>query len=155
MPNDPLARYHFADDHGHPLGNCIEYRNLLAENERLRSIGCVPFSIHKAPPPGWKYLGRMPIGEAYQHKATSLTVISSIDTIENENGTSKVLHVSVSRKSRLPSWDDLKRAKNTFIGLDVDAYHVIPKADDHVNLHNYCMHLWSEWNEKMGGIHAR
>lgn len=45
-------------------------------------IGCVPFSIHKVPPPGWKYLGRMPIGEAYQHKATSLTVISSIDTIE-------------------------------------------------------------------------
>ena len=52
-------------------------------------IGCVPFSIHKVPPTGWKYLGRMPIGEAYQHKATSLTVISSIDTIENGNGTSK------------------------------------------------------------------
>lgn len=95
-------------------------------------IGCVPFSIHKTPPPGWKYLGRMPIGEAYQHKATSL----------------KVLHVSVSRKSRLPSWDDLKRAKNTFMGLDVDAYHVIPKADDHVNLHNYCMHLWAEWRQE-------
>lgn len=111
-------------------------------------IGCVPFSIHKVPPPGWKYLGRMPIGETYQHKATSLTVISSIDTIENGNGTSKVLHVSVSRKSRLPSWDDLKRAKNTFMGLDVDAYHVIPKADDHVNLHNYCMHLWAEWRQE-------
>lgn len=37
MPNDPLARYHFTDDHGHPLENCIEYRDLLAENERLRS----------------------------------------------------------------------------------------------------------------------
>lgn len=35
--NDPLARYNFTDDHGHPLGNCIEYRDLLAENERLRS----------------------------------------------------------------------------------------------------------------------
>ena len=87
----------------------------------------------------------MPIGEAYQHKATSLTVISSIDTIENRNDILNVLHVSVSRKSRLPSWEDLKRAKNTFMGLDVDAYHVIPKADDHVNLHNYCMHLWAEW----------
>ena len=37
MPNDPLARYHFTDDHGHPLENCVEYRELLAENERLRS----------------------------------------------------------------------------------------------------------------------
>lgn len=37
MPNNPLARYHFVDDHGHPLENCFEYRELLAENERLRS----------------------------------------------------------------------------------------------------------------------
>lgn len=29
MPNDPLARYHFTDDHGHPLENCVEYRELL------------------------------------------------------------------------------------------------------------------------------
>lgn len=36
MPNDPLARYHFTDDHGHQLENCVEYRELLAENERLR-----------------------------------------------------------------------------------------------------------------------
>lgn len=36
MPNDPLAKYHFTDDHGHPLENCVEYRELLAENELLR-----------------------------------------------------------------------------------------------------------------------
>lgn len=36
MPNDPLDRYHFRDDHGHPLENCVEYRELLAENELLR-----------------------------------------------------------------------------------------------------------------------
>lgn len=35
MPNDPLARYHFTDEIGHPLENCVEYRELLAENERL------------------------------------------------------------------------------------------------------------------------
>lgn len=34
--NNPLARYHFVDDHGHPLENCVEYRKLLAEVERLR-----------------------------------------------------------------------------------------------------------------------
>lgn len=37
MPNNPLARYYFVDDHGHPLENCVEYRELLAEVERLRS----------------------------------------------------------------------------------------------------------------------
>lgn len=34
--NNPLARYHFVDDHGHPLEKCIEYLELLAEVERLR-----------------------------------------------------------------------------------------------------------------------
>ena len=34
--NNPLARYHFVDDHGHQLENCVEYRELLAEVERLR-----------------------------------------------------------------------------------------------------------------------
>ena len=34
--NNPIARYHFTDDHGHPLENCVEYRQLLAEVERLR-----------------------------------------------------------------------------------------------------------------------
>ena len=34
--NNPLARYRFVDDHGHLLENCVEYRELLAEVERLR-----------------------------------------------------------------------------------------------------------------------
>ena len=34
--NNPLARYHFVDDHGHQLENCVEYRELLTEVERLR-----------------------------------------------------------------------------------------------------------------------
>ena len=34
--NNPLARYHVVDDHGHLLENCVEYRELLAEVERLR-----------------------------------------------------------------------------------------------------------------------
>lgn len=34
--NNPLARYPFTNDHGPPLENCVEYRELLAEVERLR-----------------------------------------------------------------------------------------------------------------------
>ena len=28
--NDPLAKYNFRDEHGHPLGNCIEYQRILS-----------------------------------------------------------------------------------------------------------------------------
>ena len=52
------------------------------------------------------------------------------------------LHVSVSRRSRLPSYDDLKKIKRDFIGDDRAAYQAFPKASEHVNLHEFCLHLW-------------
>jgi hypothetical protein len=33
--NDPLAKYNFHDDHGHPLENCQEYTYLRAANAKL------------------------------------------------------------------------------------------------------------------------
>lgn len=63
-------------------------------------------------------------------------------TIEHHNG-QDWLHVSVSRRSRLPSYDDLKKIKHDFIGDDRAAYQAFPKASEHVNLHEFCLHLWS------------
>lgn len=77
-------------------------------------------------------------------EASSLTVLSSLDRMNNN---ALVLHVSVSRMNKLPTWEDLKCVKNVFMGRDVDAFHVIPKASDHVNLHNYTMHIWTPWKE--------
>ncbi len=51
-------------------------------------------------------------------------------------------HVSVSRKSRTPSYEDMCWVKANFWG-DEDAVmqlHV-PKLD-HVNCHEHCLHLW-------------
>jgi hypothetical protein len=52
-------------------------------------------------------------------------------------------HVSCSRRSRLPSWEDLRRIKDEFIGPDRDAIQLLPRAEKHVNIHNFCLHLWS------------
>lgn len=51
-------------------------------------------------------------------------------------------HVSVSRRSRIPSYDDMCRMKDAFWGKDdcVMQLHV-PEAD-HVNCCEYCLHLW-------------
>jgi len=53
------------------------------------------------------------------------------------------LHVSVSRRKYIPSYADLADVKATFIGPDRQAVQLFPRADRHVNLHEYCLHLWA------------
>ena len=101
------------------------------------------------PPKDWKYVGTAltDAGDCavYKHKSSTLTVMRSIDDLGDGK---PVLHVSVSRKNKLPSWEDLKRCKTIFMGADVDAYHVIPKATDYVNMNQNTMHLWAPWEER-------
>ena len=96
----------------------------------------------KNTPVGYQYEGDGFGAAIYRNKAQGLLVLVSLSMMENGE---HFLHVSVSRKSRLPSWDDLKRVKNAFIGEDREAVHVLPKQSDYINLHPYCLHLWSEW----------
>jgi hypothetical protein len=53
------------------------------------------------------------------------------------------LHVSCSRRDRLPDWADLRLIKHTFIGDDRVALQVLPREHDYVNIAPRCMHLWS------------
>jgi hypothetical protein len=51
------------------------------------------------------------------------------------------LHVSVSRPDRLPSYLDMKQVHAVFIG-DRFAYSVWAPPDEHVSIHDNCLHLW-------------
>ena len=101
----------------------------------------VPYKL-TVTPPGFRDEGVFAESAIiYRNKAQGLLVLASIATLE---GGKKVLHISLSRRSRLPSWDDVKRVKEAFLGSEREAYHVLPKQSDYVNLHPYCLHLWSE-----------
>lgn len=52
------------------------------------------------------------------------------------------VHLSVSRPTRLPSWEDLKQVKDLFIGRDKMAFQALPPASEYVNVHQNCLHLW-------------
>ena len=41
-----------------------------------------------------------------------------------------------------PSYDDLTRIKRDFIGEDKKAVLVLPEKENHVNIHDYCLHLF-------------
>lgn len=52
------------------------------------------------------------------------------------------MHVSCSRPSSLPTWDDLRMVKDTFIG-DRKAIQILPAQAEYVNLHPNVLHLWA------------
>lgn len=52
------------------------------------------------------------------------------------------LHISFSRKSKMPTYADLQLVKREFIGNDKKAIMVFPKEENYVNIHPNCLHLW-------------
>lgn len=60
----------------------------------------------------------------------------------------KWLHLSFSRPSVIPMYDDMTRCKDTFIGRDRKAYLILPEQNKHISTMDYCLHLWSCMEEK-------
>lgn len=52
------------------------------------------------------------------------------------------LHLSVSLKKRMPTYEELKLVKKIFIGPDRQAIQLFPREVKHINIHEYCLHLW-------------
>lgn len=52
------------------------------------------------------------------------------------------VHVSLSRRDRLPSYDDLALVKRAFLGPDTRAIQLFVPEAEHVNRHRFCLHLW-------------
>jgi hypothetical protein len=52
------------------------------------------------------------------------------------------LHVSFSYKNKMPTYEDMTFIKRIFIGDDRKAIMVFPEKENHVSIHNYCLHFW-------------
>lgn len=64
---------------------------------------------------------------------------------ENHGGR-MVRHVSVSRDDRYPSWDEIKNVRAAFFEDSQYVAQFLPPAEQFVNLHNFCFHLWAKAN---------
>jgi hypothetical protein len=76
--------------------------------------------------------------------ADGLAVIRSIDPTPH----GELLHASVSRRDRYPSWDEIHAVRDIVFPKDVDVMMMLPRAGDYVNVHPNCFHLWQtpkEW----------
>ena len=106
----------------------------------------------KEPESHWRELKPMefPPGNiaarSWSHKIIQdMHVMRSRSILENGE---EWIHISVSRSDRLPSWVELVKIRDEFLGEMKEAYHVIPSKDDYVNVHRYCLHIWSPMNGK-------
>lgn len=75
---------------------------------------------------------------AFYSKKNGVQVIVSTERHLDE----RWLHVSLSKRNRLPSWKNLKEVKDIFIGYDKKAIMVLPEDSEYVNFHPYCLHLF-------------
>jgi len=51
-------------------------------------------------------------------------------------------HVSVSRRDRAPTWDEMCQVKAFFFAPEERVVQYHPKESEYVNLHPNCLHLW-------------
>jgi len=89
-------------------------------------------------PRGWRLVEDGLDGASYK-SATGLGAILSGAT---ELDGKRWLHLSVSRKDRVPSWDDLRTAKEALLG-DRYAVLVFPPRRYYVNLHRTVLHVFA------------
>jgi hypothetical protein len=52
-------------------------------------------------------------------------------------------HVSVSLPDRCPKWEEMCLIKSLFFGDDIIVVQYHPPKSEYVNLHPFCLHLWS------------
>lgn len=88
-------------------------------------------------PADWALIGRGDDGGKW-----AKGVLSVVASVARELDGKLWLHVSCATPHRLPSWAELREVKDIFVGRDRTALQVLPRAEKHINVHNYCLHLW-------------
>ena len=106
-----------------------------AEVLSIDDVGVLPRVL----PASYQQMDRTVDGVAYVRR-DGLSVIVSV---ARELDGKRWLHVSCARAKQLPSWQDLRDLKDLFIGAERTALQVLPPANKHVNIHPFCLHLFS------------
>jgi hypothetical protein len=93
-------------------------------------------------PRGWRMVEEREDGAAYEHDAISGKKVVILSITEEADG-KEWMHASISRRNRLPDYNDLVELKNIFIGPHRKAVQIFPPMLEHVDIHKFCLHLWA------------
>lgn len=90
-------------------------------------------------PPAWVEVQRDSSGAKYVARSRSLVAI--VSCAEERDGR-WWMHLSVSHRSRVPTWQELAWCKEIFLG-DREAYQVLPPKERYVNIHPNVLHMFT------------
>lgn len=90
-----------------------------------------------AVPQGWVIVEERNDGKAYRNNWGLLVIVS----INTEHDGNQWLHFSISHRKRIPTWDELKTTKFTFLG-DAKAILILPSKSEYVNIDDRVLHLF-------------
>lgn len=97
-------------------------------------------------PDGWTLIDEHGNGGRWAHRGLGLIAI--MDTNDEHGDGRTWYHLSVSQAKRVPNWEELKAAKEAFLG-DRYAVQVFPPKRHWVNINPRVLHLWAtddgEW----------
>lgn len=121
-----------------PEGN--KERVEMAE-QMIRDSESIPVSpfMPKNLPLHWTPVSRWGDGYRYLNMRNGLRVVFTGAFIEDGK---TWLHLSVSRAKECPSYEDLCEVKKTFVGEKMWAYQVFAPRTEHINIHQFTLHLW-------------
>lgn len=98
-------------------------------------------------PSGWSVIRQDDSG-----RAAECGGLAVIETVNREADERRWHHVSLSRRTRLPSYEDIQLVRRLFIGADAECYQVFPPASRYVNRHPFCLHLWHCLDAPAGAV---
>lgn len=98
----------------------------------------LPYNGNVSAAEGWTLQHRAVDGAGFRHRDGLVVIVSGQTELDGRVW----LHVSCSRRDRVPTWSELRMVKDLFIGRQNLAIQVLPPESRHVNIHPFCLHLW-------------
>jgi hypothetical protein len=89
-------------------------------------------------PPGWKEIVS-PFWGFWQNDKRGLRIIADIDTYPDGK---KWIHLSMSSRRRIPTYEEMAYMKKHWLGENLKAIMVFPEKAMHVNYHPRCLHMF-------------
>lgn len=97
-------------------------------------------------PPNWRAVMRDDKTRSMGFKSRDGLVVLVFLGVEDDGN--PWIHLSVSRRKSLPTWDELVKVKELFLGEEICAVQVIPPRSEYVNHHPYCLNIFARMDKR-------
>ncbi|MGE0362763.1 MAG: hypothetical protein AB7R67_18770 [Vicinamibacterales bacterium] len=127
-------------------------RSPRPERDRLATSADVDRVLPRIVPLPWKVHTTRSDGTMFVREMPRASLILSAEWHRPRGGGEWQLwaHLSMAMPERLPSWAELVEVRDLFLGRDRVALQVLAPVSEHVNIHNFCLHLFSPIGDAAG-----